>query len=150
MSEYYSLDELCSPLFEEKGSEKMRFHSITHSIGMTVLLSLGGLAFLAWQGLNPLALLDGKDIRSLLKDKDMMTYFSQYERYCKPSILHRIGNGFDSATCQEKFDAMVAYTAHKKGLTYSGPSMDIDARIEENDSQFRERLSNLEKLGGMH
>lgn len=111
------------------------FTSIPHKIGVAVLCGFLLLGFCMWKGVNPLS---GEDISNSLQDEEEQVVVKQFLRYCKPSFLHRVGNGFDSATCREKLTALADYESNKgQALSYSA---DIQGQIDSNIGEFQERL----------
>ncbi len=139
MTHTEELDYLFSQLNKDRKKEGnsmslgRSFNQLAAIIGTLVLLGVGGFIYLLF---NPLPivseLFSQKDVVSITTEPTQRTAIKQFFRYCSPTLLHRIGNGFDEGTCQEKLKAMAKII--NEGT--QGSNEDVQAMINHNVEHF--------------
>ena len=132
MTHQEELDYLFSKRKREGSSMSKFFNQLFTITGAIVILCLVIIAALIYNGFPILErVLNQEDVLTSVSDQKQNLALRQFFRYCKPDILHRIGNGYDEGTCKQKLQAM---SLSVRGG--NGDNEDTQAMINDNLERF--------------
>lgn len=105
---------------------------------LTTSLVIGAIVLSAAGFVSSAFLIPSDDF--MTTDANEKILIDQMNRYCKPSLLQIIGNGFDSGTCKQKLRDMSSYIASKDRGEDPALNEDVLSQIDSNAAVFKERV----------